>query len=466
MVIWMERVGVLVVTYGSRGVAIVDALSRSEEYRVEAYIVDRNRNPFNVARAKHHVVIPDLNVDAICSFAQRHRGEIDFGIVGPEQPIINGVRDRVEREAGIPMICPTKEYAIEGSKVAQRRLFQEVAPDLNPQFKVFDPKDYTSVKSVQREVWRWLDTLDNQVAVKPDGVTAGKGVGVWGDHFQTRQNLFEHFLSNYKYGPVIVEEKVFGEESSFQAFCDGKHLVPLPETRDYKRAFDGDKGPNTGGMGSYKAKLKWLPFMTSRDMEGEVRAMDRIFRRLKGRGSNPGLRGVPFYGAFMHTRRGAKILENNSRPGDPEILNILPVLEDDFVDMCYRILEGTLNQVRVAPKATVVTYKVPPTYGGKTGVYSGDKKVHLDQAYRFGEEYDGRLRVYPGSLELRNGATYSLSSRTVAVVGIADEIDEARRLSLEGIRSVKGSALWYRRDIASTESIERSVEHMRRLRRL
>jgi phosphoribosylamine--glycine ligase len=461
----MERVGVLVVTYGSRGVAIVDALCRSEEYRVEAYIVDRNRNPFNVARAKHHVVIPDLNVEAICSFAQRHRDDIDFGIVGPEQPIINGVRDRVEREAGIPMICPTKEYAIEGSKVAQRRLFQEVAPDLNPQFKVFDPKDYSSVKSAQREVWRWLDVLDNQVAVKPDGVSAGKGVGVWGDHFQTRQSLFEHFLSNYKYGPVIIEEKVFGEESSFQAFCDGKHLVPLPETRDYKRAFDDDKGPNTGGMGSYKAKIKWLPFMTSRDMEREAKAMDRIFRRLKGRGSNPGLRGIPFYGAFMHTSRGAKILENNSRPGDPEILNILPVLEDDFVEVCYRILEGTLTGVRVASKATVVTYKVPPTYGGKTRVYSGDKEVRLDQAYKLGEEYGGRLRVYPGSLELRNGVTYSLSSRTVAIVGIADEIDEARRLSLEGINSVKGSSLWYRRDIASEESINRSIEHLTQLRR-
>jgi phosphoribosylamine--glycine ligase len=385
--------------------------------------------------------------------------------VGPEQPIIKGVRDRVEQEVRIPMICPTKEYAIEGSKVAQRLLFQEVEPDLNPQFKVFDPKDYGSVKSVQREVWRWLDTLDNQVAVKPDGVTAGKGVGVWGDHFQTRRDLFEHFLSNYKFGPVIIEEKVFGEESSFQAFCDGKHLVPLPETRDYKRAFDGDKGPNTGGMGSYKAKIKWLPFMTSLDMESEAKAMDRIFRRLKGRGSNPGLRGIPFYGAFMHTGRGAKILENNSRPGDPEILNILPVLEDDFVNVCFRILEGTLTMVRLASKATVVTYKVPPTYGGKMRAYSGNKEIHLDQAHRLSEKYERRLKVYPGSLELRNGATYSLSSRTVAVVGIADEIDEARRLSLEGIRSVTGSALWYRRDIASEESIQRSVEHMTKLRR-
>jgi phosphoribosylamine--glycine ligase len=168
----------------------------------------------------------------------------------------------------------------------------------------------------------------------------------------------------------------------------------------------------------------------------------------------------------MHTGRGAKILEINSRPGDPEILNILPVLEDDFVELCFRILEGTLTSVRLASKATVVTYMVPPTYGGKTRVYSGDKKVRLNQAYKLSEEHEGRLRVYPGSLELRNGATYSLSSRTVAVVGIADEIDEARQLSLEGIRSIKGSDLWYRQDIASKESIERSVKHMTKLRHL
>ena len=461
----MERVGVLVVTYGSRGAAIVDALCRSEAYRVEAYVVDRNRNPFNVAKAKHHVVIPDLNVDAISRFAQQHRGELDFGIVGPEQPIIHGVRDRVERDAGVPMICPTQEYAIEGSKVAQRRLLQEVDPDLNPPFQVFDPKDYGSVASVQQEVWRWLDALDNQVAVKPDGASAGKGVGVWGDHFQTRQDLFEHFLSNYQYGPVIIEEKIVGEESSFQAFCDGKHLVPLPETRDYKRAFDSDKGPNTGGMGSYKATGSWLPFMTAQDRDGEVQAMERLFRRLKGRGSNPGLRGVPFYGAFMHTRRGAKLLEINSRPGDPEILNILPVLEDDFVDLCFQILEGALTRIGVAAKASVVTYKVPPTYGGKRRTYAGDTEVHLDQAYRLSDASGGRVRVYPGALDLRNGDAYSLTSRTVAVVGVAEDITEARRLSLEGIRAVKGSALWYLRDIASPESIQRSVAHMATLRR-
>jgi phosphoribosylamine--glycine ligase len=461
----MEKVGVLVVTYGSRGTAIIDALCRSEDYQVEAYVADRNRNPFNVARAKHHRVIPDLNVEAIVAFAQRYRQELDFGIVGPEKPIIDGVRDRVEGEAGIPMICPTKEYAIEASKVAQRRLFQEVEPDLNPAFKVFDPTNYTSVASVQRDVWKWLDQLQDQVAVKPDGVTAGKGVGVWGDHFHTRQALFDHFLSNYQYGPVIIEEKIVGEESSFQAFCDGKHLVPLPETRDYKRAFDGDRGPNTGGMGSYKARGDWLPFMTTDDRDQEVKVMDRIFRRLKGRGSNPGLRGVPFYGAFIHTGRGPKILENNSRPGDPEIMNLLPLLDEDFVELCFKMIEGTLTRVPVKPQATVVTYKVPPTYGGKMGALTGDREVHLGPARQLCEEYRGRLRVYPGSLELREGKTYALTSRTVAVVGIADAVQDARRISLEGIRSITGGALWHRRDIASEANIARSVDHMTKLRK-
>jgi len=461
----MEKAGVLVVTYGSRGTAIIDALCRSEDYQVEAYVADRNRNPFNVAKAKHHRVIPDLNVEAIVAFAQRYRQELDFGIVGPEKPIIQGVRDRVEGEAGIPMICPTKEYAIEASKVAQRRLFQEVEPDLNPAFKVFDPKHYTSVASVQRDVWKWLDQLQNQVAVKPDGVTAGKGVGVWGDHFHTRQALFDHFLSNYQYGPVIIEEKIVGEESSFQAFCDGKHLVPLPETRDYKRAFDGDRGPNTGGMGSYKARGDWLPFMTAEDRDQEVKVMDRIFRRLKGRGSNPGLRGVPFYGAFIHTGRGPKILENNSRPGDPEIMNLLPILDEDFVELCFKMIEGTLTRVPVKPQATVVTYKVPPTYGGKMEAFTGNRELHLGPARQLCEEYRGQLRVYPGSLELREGKTYALTSRTVAVVGIADEIPDARRISLEGIRSITGGALWHRRDIASEANIARSVDHMTKLRK-
>jgi len=350
-------------------------------------------------------------------------------------------------------------------------LFQKVAPEVNPKFKVFDPKDYVSPRQVRKNLYAWLDELDNKVAVKPDSTAAGKGVGVWGDHFNTREQIFEHFLANYEYGPVIIEEKIEGEESSFQAFCDGKHLVPLPETRDYKRAFDEDKGPNTGGMGSYKDVGATLPFMTSADREKEIEIMNKIFKELKGKGSNPELRGIPFYGAFIHTSRGPKILENNSRPGDPEIQNLLPVLKDDFVDVCFKILDENLTRVEFEEKATVVTYKVPPNYGGYATVFSErvnrnemDKPVDLSEAYELGEKYGGRIRVYPASMELRERKTYALRSRTVCVVGTGDDIQSARDLSLEGIKAIKGGALWHRNDIASKEHIEKSVRHMEKLR--
>ncbi|MDH5389775.1 MAG: hypothetical protein OEX10_01290 [Candidatus Bathyarchaeota archaeon] len=469
----MEKVGILVVSYGSRAAAMVDAFSCSENYAAEIYVADKQKNPFNVEKAKRHVVIPDLNVEEICEFAKKYEDHIDFGMVGPEKPIIDGLRDVVEKETRIPMICPTKRYAIEGSKVAQRYLFQKVAPEVNPKFKVFDPKDYINPGQVRKNLYAWLDELDNKVAVKPDNPAAGKGVGVWGDHFNTREQIFEHFLANYEYGLVIIEEKIEGEESSFQAFCDGKHLVPLPETRDYKRAFDDDEGPNTGGMGSYKDVGAILPFMTSADREKEIEIMDKIFKELKGKGSNLGLRGIPFYGAFIHTSRGPKILENNSRPGDPEIQNLLPILKDDFVDVCFKILDGKLTRVEFEEKATVVTYKVPPNYGGYATVFPErvnrnevDKPVDLSGAHELAEKYGNKIRIYPASMELREGKTYALKSRTVCVVGIGDDIQSARDLSLEGIKAIRGGALWHRNDIASREHIEKSVRHMEKLRTL
>jgi len=467
----MERVGVLVVSYGSREAAMVDAFNRSQNYRVEMYVADRQRNPFNVKRAKEHVVIPNLDIEEICRFAKRRKNKIDFGIVGPEKPIIEGIRDLVERETEVPMICPTKEYAIEASKVAQRHLFQRVAPEVNPRFKVFDPKKYSSQKALERDVHDWLDELNNEVAVKPDRPAAGKGVGVWGDHFYTCEQLLEHFQANYEHGPVIIEEKIEGEESSFQAFCDGKHLVPLPETRDYKRAFDGDEGPNTGGMGSYKDAGDLLPFITTVDREKEIQVVNKVFNELRKRAESTDLRGVPFYDAFIHTGKGPKLLENNSRPGDPEIQNLLPTLKDDFVDLCYKILEGNLTRVNLEEKATVVTYKAPPSYGEYINAFPErvktdeiDTSVDLSEAERLSKKYGDAIRVYPASMELRNEETYALGSRAVCVVGIADTIEAARTSSLEGVRAIKGGALWHRNDIASREHIKTSVEHMRKLR--
>jgi len=467
----MEKVGILVVSYGAREVAMVDAFTRSLNYKVEIYVADKQRNPFNMKKAIKHVVIPDLNVEEICKFAKANENRIDFGIVGPEKPIIEGVRDLVEEQTSIPMICPTKEYAIEASKVKQRLLFQEIMSEANPRFKIFNPKNYKNQEEVKKAVYAWLDELENRAVVKPDQPAAGKGVGVWGDHFTNREQLFEHFLANFQHGPVIVEEKIEGEESSFQAFCDGKHLVCLPDTRDYKRAFDDDKGPNTGGMGSYKDVGEVLPFMTDVDRAKEFEIVKRIFEKLKEK-DNVGLRGVPFYVAFIHTGKESKILENNSRPGDPEIINILPILKEDFVDICFKILEANLTRIDLEKAATVLTYKAPPDYGEYIHTFPNlvnkdeiGKSVDLTKAHELTKKYGDRIRVYPAGMELRNGETYALKSRAVGVVGIGENIEEARQISLEGIKAIKGGALWHRTDIASKQHIEKSIRHMEKLRR-
>ena len=449
---------------------MVDVFHRSLEYNVELYVADRQRNPFNLERAYRHVVIPDLNVEDIVRFAVTNRSGIDLGVVGPENPIVAGVRDLVERQTGIPMICPTRDYALEGSKVQQRRLFEALVPEANPRFRVFDPREYSDLGKTRRDVYEWLDELGNEAVVKPDRPAVGKGVGVWGDHFSSREDLFSHFLANLKHGSVVIEERIQGEESSFQTMCDGKHLVPLPDTRDYKRAFDGDRGPNTGGMGSYKSKGDVLPFLNESDREMEVRIADKLFRKW-GLEDKTALRGFPFYLAFMHSKDGPKILENNSRPGDPEAQNLLPLLKDDLVDMCFKMLEGSLTRIDVERRASVVVYKAPHTYAGFNKSYPSmvrrneiGEPIDLNRARDLQAVYGDDLRIYPASVELRGNEIHPLGSRAVCFVGIGDDIELARETSMRACEAVHGGALWHRTDIASREHIEASTLHMARLK--
>jgi phosphoribosylamine--glycine ligase len=468
----MEKIGVLVVSYGAREVAMADALLRSKKYQVELYVADKQCNPFNAEKATKHKVIPSLDINEIARFAAENKEKLDFVLVGSEKPIIEGIRDLIEKQTGIPVICPKKEYAIEESKIAQRVLFEEIAPDANPRFKIFHPADYKG-KDVQTDVYRWLDELSNQSVVKPDKPALGKGVGVWGDHFATREQLFEHFMSNFKYGSVIIEEKIDGEESSCMGFCDGKHFIPLPDTRDYKRAFDDDRGPNTGGMGSYKDVEDWLPFLTAADREAELALANKVFNGWKTKiTDDSALRGVPLYLAFMHTGKGIKILEINSRPGDPEIINLLPIIKDDFVDVCLKMVDGNLTGVALEKSATVLTYKVPADYGGYMDVHSNqvDKSainmpVDLTKAEALAKKYGSKLRIYPGSMETRDGKNYALKSRAIGILGIGESIEKARQISQEGAKAITGGALWNRTDVATKQHIAKSIRHMEQLRR-
>lgn len=457
-------VNVLVVSYGAREAAMVDALYRSKADDFHIYVADKQANPFNREIARRtggrHAVIPALGVDEIYHFASEIP-DLGFGfvLVGPEAPIINGLADRIESDLNVPVLAPWKQYAIEGSKAAQRDLIASTAPEANPLYRVFPRGSSDGAQG-------FMEGFGYQVVIKPSSPAAGKGVVVHGDHFNSPEEAMRLFEERVGVGDVVVEEKLDGEESSLMVWSDGQELAFLPDVRDYKRAFDGDKGPNTGGMGSYMDSSACLPFMNNGDRNEEERIAGSLFAEMSGNGFNIQLKGMPLYLAFMHTRDGPKILEINSRPGDPEIMCVLPAMETDFGELCLDMATGALGDVKMSGNASVVTYLVPETYGGRAPSWKGSRRLKMNGLREMMFDPSAGLRVYPGSMESRNGNVYMLSSRTIAIVGTAQTIELAREISTEAAEQIRAEnpQLWRRTDIASAEYIQSSIDHMRRLR--
>lgn len=469
-------VGVLVVSYGSREAAIVDSLERSK-HNPRIYIADKQGNPFNIRAAEEtageHRVISGLNVDGIYEFAKELGSRINFVFPGCEGPIIDGIRDKIEGDFDIPVICPTSEYALEGSKVRQRVILDKYCREANPLSMIFDPESDTEhTKKLKRNFCEWIyDELGgvSESVIKPDKPGYGKGVGVGGEHYKTLEEAWEHFLSlcSNKSGekqPVIVEKRIDGEEFSLMSFTDGRGIVHTPAVRDYKRAFKDDEGPNTGGMGSYKDTLNELPFMDHDDLLEAHRINERLFDHLMGEDHYvPELRGV-IYTAFICARDGLKVLEINSRPGDPEWQNLAPVAEFDMVELLDQMSRGRLHSMEFAPVATVVAYAVPNAYGDPGKEFERTTPVDLSGIEELKRRYRDNLRVYPGSLELDDGNLYPKGSRTACTVGIDEDIQKAREIAYQGLESIKGGNLRFRTDIASPKHISKSVRNMRKLR--
>src|SRR5208337_2163246 len=162
-------------------------------------------------------------------------------------------------------------------------------------------------------------------------------------------------------GKAVIEERLLGEEFTLQAFVDGTHLVPMPLVQDHKRAFEGDVGPNTGGMGSYSLPDHMLPFVTQADYKKAIGIMKSAVAAMERKGQS--YKGV-LYGQFMNTAQGPKVIEFNARFGDPEAMNVLSLLTSDLSEIVYRIVEGSLSpsHAEFAPQATVCKYLVPEGY--------------------------------------------------------------------------------------------------------
>jgi len=432
---------ILVIGKSGRLDAILTALYRSGRDK-KLFVLSEVRNPGLVAKANVTVGKTD-DREGVIKLAREIRP--DFAVIGPEEPLAAGIVDCL-RELGIPCVGPSQALArLESSKSFTRTLLSKHGIAGNPEYRVFRTSD---------GIAEYLRRLGDFV-IKPDGLTGGKGVRVSGDHLQTTDEGFDYAQTLLREsGVVLIEEKLDGEEFSFQSFCDGRHVVDMVPVQDHKRALAGDHGLNTGGMGSYSCEDHLLPFLTTDDIRTASRINRDVARALLNDTAEE-YKGI-LYGSFMLTRKGLKVVEYNARFGDPEAMNVLSILKTDFIDICLGIVEGTLDKIPVefANKATVCKYVVPRGYPDKP--VKGEP-ILLD------DTGTDRAQLYYAAVNDRDGHLLLTGSRAVAYVGVADTLAEAERIAEKAAASVRGPVV-HREDIGTSALIQKRVDHMRSLK--
>jgi phosphoribosylamine--glycine ligase len=372
----------------------------------------------------------------------------DLAIIGPEEPLAAGLVDALQGGLGIPCVGPTKSLArLETSKAFTRRLSSKYDIAGNVEYMVFDSLDGLPA---------YLQHL-GEFVIKPDGLTGGKGVKVFGDHLHSLAEALAYAKVCLERGPVVVEEKLDGEEFSLQSFCDGEYVVDMPPVQDHKRAHEYDSGPNTGGMGSYSCEDRSLPFLAKDDLEAASAVNRAVARALYAEFGQP-YRGI-LYGGFMATAKGIRLLEYNARFGDPEALNVLPLLETNFLAICEAITTGRLSRLNISfrDRATVCKYVVPKGYPTNP---VRNVAIDLDRVPEYPSD---RLRTYFAAVEERDGSILLTGSRALAFVGMGHSLDDAERIAERAASSVEGP-VDHRRDIGTTKLIRRRVDHIKRLR--
>jgi phosphoribosylamine--glycine ligase len=405
-----------------------------------------NQNP-GIARISDFKVASEGDLETVKKFALDKK--VDMAFIGPESPLEKGIVDVLE-EAGISCVGPNKSAArIETDKSFMRNLFEKYKIDGSLVYRVFD--NYKDISD-------FLNEFDKDVVIKPVGLTGGKGVKIVGDHLADNDEAKEyarHIMETKMGGHprVVIEEKLVGEEFTVQAFSDGEHLAPMPAAQDHPHAFEGDEGPITGGMGSYSDKNGLLPFMDQKDYDDAVKIMQDTINAIKKEAGY--YKGV-LYGQFMLCEEGPRLVEYNARFGDPEVMNVLPLLKSSMVDICQSIVDGNLKKAEFENKATVCKYIVPDGY---------PETKFANQAIMVYEETISDLggRVYYAAVNQKDDVVYTSASRALGVVAAGESIEEAEKICEEATQFVKGD-LYHRRDVGTKELIQKRIDHMKKIR--
>ena len=407
---------VLVVGSGGREHAIVDALFRSPSVD-KIYCAPGNAG---IAQQAECVAIKDTDVEELKAFALENA--IDLTVVGPESALAAGVVDAF-RGVGLPIFGHTKAAArIESSKEFAKELMAKYdIPTAG--YKAFDNYD---------EAVAYVEARPLPAVLKYDGLAAGKGVVIAETMDEAREALRDMLLDDrFGKGRVVVEDFLTGPEFSLMCFVEGENVYPMPVAQDHKRAFDGDKGPNTGGMGAYTS----LPFITEEDLEF---AMEKVMRPTAKAMVAEGcpLTGV-LYGGLMKTPEGVKVIEFNARFGDPETEVVLPLIDSDIANVFEAVAKGATPAEIVWSKE--VTLGIVLASKGYPGDYA------KGFAIRGTEKVDGT--VFHMGTAVKDGELVTNGGRVLFVVAKGATLADAHRKANEEVAKIECENLFHRTDI-------------------
>lgn len=392
---------VLVIGSGGREQAIASALSRSPQVST--------------------VFIKDGNLDELLTFAIAQK--VDLTVVGPEAALAKGVVD-VFRAQGLPIFGHTKAATqIESSKEFAKIIMARAGV----------PTAHYEAYDEYEAAWKYVQQHGAPIVLKYDGLAAGKGVVVAMTLDEAESALRDMLVGEaFGKGRVVIEDFLTGPEFSFMCFVNGHDIYPMPIAQDHKRAFDGDKGPNTGGMGAYTP----VPFISKEDIEFARREVLQRTADAMVENGTP-LTGV-LYGGLMRTPDGVKVIEFNARFGDPETEVILPLLQSDAFDVFYTLATGGKLDSISWNNDTIVG--VVMASKGYPGSYQKGFEISIPEAIA--------ESVIPMGTKQAEGKTLTAGGRVLMVFGTGATIREARDNAYEHVEQIKCDNLFYRTDIA------------------
>ena len=412
-----QKKTVLVVGGGGREHAIVDALSRSSKVG-KIFCAPGNAG---IAEQAECVPLKDTQVAELKAFALENG--VDLTVVGPEAALAIGITDEFRKE-GLRIFGPSKAAAtIEASKDFAKRLMDKYQVP-TASFRTFE--DY-------EPAWEYVRNGFFPVVLKYDGLAAGKGVVIPQTPQEAQETLRDMLLDDrFGKGKVVVEEFLTGPEFSFMCFVDGEKVYPMTLSQDHKRACEGDKGPNTGGMGAYSP----VPLITDEDI---TYSLEKIMKPVA---AGMVTEGCPFkgvlYGGLMKTPDGVKVIEFNCRFGDPETEVVLPRLETDIYDIFSAVADGTaMPQISWSEDVTLGFVMASKGYPGS---YAKGFEINLP-------ELEEGVKIYHMGTASRDGRLVTSGGRVMMVVGKGKDLLQARDKALAAVEKVGCENLFYRRDI-------------------